>query len=152
MKEFVLTQSYGTIEEMVNSSELDVCRDELKQGIIQEYAIVSRIGNRYDIYGNKIEGFTQNPYLICQCQSELNDVLLQDAVNCPICKIEENKEESEMKYPEIEALIDEIVKSAIEGVKLAHAEEIAKLKEDHAVELVKAKEEAKAELIAKLNA
>ena len=55
MKEFILTQPYTTIEEMVNSGELSVYKEELQQGNIEKYAIVSRIGNRYDIEGKKIE-------------------------------------------------------------------------------------------------
>lgn len=149
MKEFILTQSYATIEDMLASGEVAVYLEELQQGNIEFYAIVSRIGNRYDIDGNKIDGFTPNPYcksFVCEQQEAIQNVVEPVAVG-----IEEKKEEKEMNYPEIEALIDEIVKSAIEGVKLAHAEEIAKLKEQHAKELADAKEQAKVELIAKLN-
>ena len=63
MKEFVLTQPYSTVEEMVNSGEVAVYKEELQQGNIEKYAIVSRIGNRYDLNGKKIEDFVKNPYL-----------------------------------------------------------------------------------------
>jgi len=154
MKEFELTQSYGTIEEMINSEEIAVIKEELSKGEIEFYAIVSRIGNKYDIAGNKIVDCAQNPYLLCQAPvCEQQEAIFQSEIFAePVdVEIEKIEEENEMKYPEIEALIDEIVAKEIEGVNLAHAEEIAKLKEEHAIELENAKAEAKAELIAKLN-
>ena len=62
MKEFVLTQSYATIDEMLHSGEVEVYKEELQQGNIEKYAIVSRIGNRYDLNGIKIDGFVDNPF------------------------------------------------------------------------------------------
>lgn len=151
MKEFILTQSYATIEDMVNSGEVAVYREELQQGNIEFYAIVSRIGNRYDICGNKISGYVQNPYLLINVPVE--ETIQQDAVQnvtkpAEVVEIEEKKEEeTDMKYAEIEALID----AEIEKVKATYEQEIAILKEQHEKELADAKEQAKAELIAKLN-
>lgn len=149
MKEFILTQSYTSIDEMLNSDEMSVYKEELQTSEVKEYAIVSRIGNRYDLDGNKIEGFVNNPFYKTQ---EVE--VCEEAKTIPVvCEIEEkNMEEEKMKYPEIEAFIDEVVAKQIEGVKLVYEEEIAKLKEEHAQELVNAKAEAKAELLAKLNA
>lgn len=149
MKEFILTQSYATIEDMLASGELAVYEEELQEGEIQSYAIVSRIGNRYDIDGNKIEGFVQNPYIspVCKQQEEIQNVVKPVDV-----EIEEKKEEeTDMKYAEIEALIDAEIAKAVDGVKATYEQEIAILKEQHEKELADAKEQAKVELIAKLN-
>lgn len=159
MKEFVLTQSYATIEEMLHSGEVDVYRAELETGNIEKYAIVSRIGNRYDLNGNKIESLVDNPFC---CKVEV--------VNLPFVVNETKKEkvleETNMKYPEIEAFVDEVIAKQIEGVKLAYEEEIAKIKAQHEQEIAElkavhedelatakanAKAEAKEELLAKLN-
>lgn len=153
MKEFVLTQPYSSIDEMVNSGEMSVYKDELLQGNIEEYAVISRIGNRYDINGNKIDGYVKNPFI-----KEETKIL----------------EGTEMKYCEIEALIDKEIENAVDCVKaeftneisslkLSHEEEISSLKTKHLqeiselkdryiLELAKAKEQAKEELIAKLSA
>jgi hypothetical protein len=144
MKEFILTQPYSTIEEMVKSGEVAVYKEELEQGNINEYAIVSRMGNRYNIDGKKIEGFAKNPY-IKKKELVVNDVKIETVK-------EEFVEETDMKYFEIEALIDEEIEKAVEEVNTKHAQELEALKETHAKELVNAKAEAKAELIAKLNA
>ena len=134
MKEFVLTQPYGNLEEMLNSGEVAVYKEELQQGNIEKYAIVSRIGNRYDLNGNKIENYAINPY----CGSA---------------------EVKEMKYTEIEALIDkEVEKAVAEAVatlEAKHKTEIEELKQQHANNLVELKNEirtvVKAEILAKLN-
>lgn len=143
MKEFILTQSYGTLDEMLNSGEVAVYKEELMQGEITEYAIVSRIGNRYDIYGQKIENFALNPFYN---QQEVHNVTTAD-------EIEEIKvEDKEMKYSEIEVIIDNEIAKAVEQVKNEYEVKIAQLNEQHAIEIANAKAEAKAELIAKLTA
>ena len=130
MKEFILTQPYNSIEEMVNSGEMAVYVDELKQHSISKYAIVSRIGNRYDIHGNRIEGFIDNPF----------------GVN-----VEELKTEGiSMKYLEIEALIDAEVEKATAELKVKHEQEIESLKQVHELELANVKSQVKAEILAKL--
>lgn len=136
MKEFVLTQPYASIDEMLNSGEVAVYKDELKQGNIEEYAIVSRIGNRYDLHGNKIEDCVKNPYLTV------------------IETVEEHKEiveDKEMKYVEIETLIDNEIAKVVTELTAKHEQEIAALREKHAQELANAKYEVRAELLAKLN-
>lgn len=158
MKEFVLTQPYGTMEEMLNSAEVGIYKEELQNSREEKYAIVSRIGNRYDLNGNRIENFARNPFL----QKEENVVEEQRADNAHY--IEEKKEEvKDMKYVEIEASIDKEIEKAIAEVKVAHEKEIANLKVQHGIELANLKarhvEElaeitahVKEELIAKLNA
>jgi hypothetical protein len=152
MKEFVLTQPYASLEEMLNSAEVAIYKEELEQGFIEKYAIVSRIGNRYDLNGNKIEDFVDNPFLVKEdipvsyCEITKEDVIEDAGVT-----VEEFLGGKTMKYCEIEVLIDNEIDKAVSLVKLEHEQEIAKLKEEHAQELAKAKEEAKAELIAKLN-
>lgn len=136
MKEFILTQSYSTIEEMLNSGEVAVYKDELKQGNIDEYAIVSRVGNRYDLQGNKIANHAKNPFLIV------------------VETVEEEKEimeENKMKYVEIETLIDNEIEKAVAEVNARHEKELAELKEKYTVELENAKAAVKAEIIAKIN-
>ena len=44
MKEFILSQPYNTLEEMLNSTEVCGYIEELKQCEIEQYAIISRIG------------------------------------------------------------------------------------------------------------
>ena len=149
MKEFVLTQPYSSLDEMVNSAEVGIYKEELQQGNIEKYAIVSRIGNRYDLEGNKVIEFAPNPFYRKGVEFVTAETTQEDVITA----VKENiMEEEEMKYPEIETLIDEVVAKQVEGVKLAHEEEIAKLKEEHAQELANAKAEVKAELLAKLNA
>lgn len=135
MKEFVLTQPYGNLEEMLNSGEVAVYKEELQQGNIEKYAIVSRIGNRYDLNGNKIENYAINPY-------------------CGSAEVKEM-----VKYTEIEALIDkEVEKAVAEAVATLeekHKTEIEELKQQHANNLAELKNEirtvVKAEILAKLN-
>lgn len=158
MKEFVLTQPYASLDEMLNSAEVGIYAEELKEGNIEKYAIVSRIGNRYNLKGEKIEGFVENPFI----QKSQENVIEETDYNVKEETIE-IMEEKTMKYPEIERVIDETVAKQVEGVKLVYEEEIAKikaqheqevaeLKSTHEIELANAKAEAKAELIAKLNA
>lgn len=153
MKEFVLTQPYNSLEEMLNSGEVDVYRAELETGNIEKYAIVSRIGNRYDLNGNKIEDFVDNPFLVKEdipvsyCEIANEDVVEEAGIT-----VEEMLEDKDMKYFEIEALIDKEVENAVAVAKAQHEQEIAQLKEEHAQELANAKAEVKAELLAKLNA
>lgn len=149
MKEFVLTQPYSTVEEMVNSGEVAVYKEELQQGNIEKYAIVSRIGNRYDLNGKKIEDFVKNPYLKKK-QDVVENVKIEIAETLSV--EEEKMEVKTMKYCEIEMFIDKEIEKAVAEIKEKHAQEIAVLKEKHAEELANAKYEAKAELIAKLNA
>lgn len=136
MKEFVLTQPYASIDEMLNSGEVAVYKDELKQGDIEEYAIVSRIGNRYDLNGNRIEDCVKNPYL---------------AVAETVKEHKEIVEDKEMKYVEIETLIDNEIAKVVTELTAKHEQELAELKEKHAQELANAKYEVRAELLAKLN-
>ena len=146
MKEFVLTQPYANLEEMLNSAEVDVYKEELEQGNIEKYAIVSRIGNRYDLAGNKIEGFADNPFIVSYCKITVGDVI--EEADMTVEKILEGKT---MKYDEIEKVIDNEIEKAIDNVKNEYKQVIASMKEAHAVEIKKVKEEVKAELIAKLN-
>lgn len=126
MKEYVLTQSYPTINDMIESGEVKVYIDELKYGDIDKYAIVSRIGNRYNINGEKIVDFVQNPFFAEEAKKE------------------NIKEVTDMKYSEIETLIDNEIAKAVEAAIIEKDNEIAEIK-------AAAKEQAKAELIAKLN-
>lgn len=137
MKEFVLTQPYASLEEMLNSAEVAVYKEELQQGNIEKYAIVSRIGNRYDINGNKIEDFVDNPFVIPVVYKEITREDVFTEVN--------------MKYLDIEALIDKEIEKAVSEEKAKHQEEIALLNQNHALELEKAKSQVIAEVIAKLN-
>ena len=149
MKEFILTQPYNTLEEMLNSGEVAVYKEELEQGDIEKYAIVSRIGNRYDLNGKKIEDFVKNPYLKKK-QDVVENVKIETAETL---SVEEQKTEVKtMKYCEIEMFIDKEIEKAVAEVEEKHAQEIAVLKEAHAQELANAKYEVKAELLAKLNA
>lgn len=166
--EFFLTQSYSTLEEMLNSAEVGIYKEDLQRGTYEKYAIVSRIGNRYDLEGNKIEGFVDNPFIakedipVFTCEKITNEDIVKEAG----MTIEEFIGGKTMKYPEVEAFIDEVVAKQIEGVKLAYEEDIAKLKEQHEQEIAElkaihedelatakanAKAEAKEELLAKLN-
>lgn len=141
MKQYVLTKPYATLEAMINSDEVARAKEELQKGEIKEYAIVSRIGNRYDLNANKILGYALNPYYQEKTMEDKKD----------------------MKYTNIEAIIDQEIATAVEKANIQHAQEIAKInadhekeviaiKEKHAADLVKAKDLAKAELLAKLNA
>lgn len=140
MKEFRLTQSYATIKDMLNSEEVNNIKIELQENLnIAEYAIVSRIGNHYDLSGNKIAQYAHNPYF--------------STVEETSVVVEENKKqgETEMKYAEIEALIDNEIAKAVEEVNARHEQELAELKEKYTAELENAKEAVKAEIIAKIN-
>lgn len=151
MKEFVLTQPYNSLDEMLKSGEVAVYKEELEQGDIEKYAIVSRIGNRYDLNGKKIEEFAKNPFFK---KKEENVVELVETkiVNEDARICEEKEEEVKMsKYYEIEKLIDEEIEVAIVEIEEKYEKEIALLKEEHAKELAKVKSEVKAELLAKLN-
>ena len=81
MKEFVLTQPYNSLEEMLSSVEVNIYKEELEMSGVEKYAIVSRIGNRYDLNGNKIEDFADNPYFkkedvnVCYDTITENDVI-----------------------------------------------------------------------------
>lgn len=139
MKEFILKQSYASIDEMLQSEELKEFVNELKQGDVDEYAIVSRIGNRYDLDGKKIAKYADNPYF---ATTEKIAVV-----------VEGNKEQGEnsMKYTEIETLIDNEIAKVVSEITARHDQELAELKEKHAQELANAKYEVRAELLAKLN-
>ena len=126
MKEYVLTQSYPTINDMIESGEVKVYIDELRCCDIDKYAIVSRIGNRYNINGEKIVDFVENPFFAEKAKKE------------------NIKEVTDMKYSEIETLIDNEIAKAVEAAMIEKDNEIAEIK-------AAAKEQAKAELIAKLN-
>jgi len=157
MKEFVLTQPYNSLDEMLNSGEVAVYKEELEQGNIEKYAIVSRIGNRYDLSGNKIEDFVCNPFFKKDVQFDVEHLTREDVIEEANTTIEEllvveekNMEEEEMKYPEIEQIIDKVVAEQVDGVKAIYEEKIAELKKENEQNIVIAKAEAKAELIAKL--
>ena len=153
MKEFVLTQPYGSVEEMLNSAEVGIYKEELQQGNIEKYAIVSRIGNRYDLDGNKIEDFVDNPFFakedmpVFSCDKITNEDIIEEAG----ITIDEFLGGKTMKYFEIEKLIDAEVEKAITEVKEKYEKEIKELKNTHENELANAKAQAKAELLAKLN-
>lgn len=150
--EFILTQPYSSLEEMLNSDEVAIYKEELMLGNIEKYAIVSRIGNRYDLNGNKIEDFADNPFLtkedkpVTYCEITNEDVIEEAGVT-----IEDILEGKNMKYFEIEKLIDAEVEKAVANIKLQHEQDIATLKASHEIELMNAKSQAKAELLAKLN-
>lgn len=139
MKELILTQSYSTINDMLNSEEVKEFVKELEQGNIDEYAVVSRIGNRYNLDGKRISKFAQNPYV---------------TTSANISQVEtENKKQGEntMKYTEIEALIDNEIAKAVADINAKHEQELAELKEKYTAELESAKATVKAEIIAKIN-
>lgn len=131
MKEYILTQPYSNMEEMLNSAEVEIYKEELSNCTDEEYAIISRIGNRYDIFGNKIENYAINPFI----------------------KKEIKKEETEttMKYAEIETLIDNEIAKAVAEVKNMYEQEIEKINTHHNEEMALVKENIKAEIIAMLN-
>lgn len=164
MIEFNLTQPYSNLEEMLNSAEVAIYKEDLQRGTYKKYAIVSRIGNRYDLQGNKIEDYVDNPFFVKEdipaftCEKITNEEAGMT--------IEEFIGGKTMKYPEIEAFVDGVVEKQVEGVKLAYEEEIAKIKAQHEQEIAElkavhedelstakanAKAEAKAEILAKLN-
>ena len=154
MKEFILTQPYGSLNEMLSSAEVGIYKEELEQGNIEKYAIVSRIGNRYDLEGNKIIEFANNPFYKKEettCEDipvSYCEITKEDVVEEANITIEQVLEDKSMKYSEIEALID----AEVEKVKVHYENEIAQLKAQHIEEIKKAKEEVIAEIIAKLHA
>ena len=150
MKEFVLTQPYNSLEDMLNSGEVAVYKEELQQGNIEKYAIVSRIGNRYDLNGKKIEEFAKNPYLKKK-EDAVRNVQTEVVETLAVEVYEEKKENKTMKYFEIETLIDKEVEKAVAEVTEKYEQEISLLKEEHSHELATAKYQVKAELIAKIN-
>lgn len=124
MKLFVLTQPYANLEEMLGSAEVGIYKEELQQGNIEKYAIVSRIGNRYDLNGNRIEDFADNPFLVKEdipvfCENTDKEIL----------------EDKTMKYLDIEKLIDAEVEKAVSEVKASYENEIEVLKQSHAQEI-----------------
>lgn len=139
MKELKLTQSYSTIDEMLKSEEVKEFIQNLKKSDISEYAIVSRIGNHYDLDGKKIAKYAPNPYFSV---AEVSSVT-----------VEENKKQGEntMKYAEIETLINNEIAKAVAEVTEKYEKQFTELKEQHAQELANTKYEIRAELIAKLN-
>jgi uncharacterized phage protein gp47/JayE len=151
MKEFVLTQPYANLDEMVNSAEVAVYKEELQQGNIEKYAIVSRIGNRYDLDGNKVEDFADNPFIVKVDIPVYCKITNEDVIEEASMTVEEMLEGKTMKYFEIEKLIDAEIEKAVAEVNSKYEKELALLKEAHAEELAKAKEEVKAELIEKIN-
>lgn len=150
MKEFVLTQPYGNLEEMLSSAEVAIYEEELQQGDIEKYAIVSRIGNRYDLKGKKIESYAKNPYFKKKEEIAVKDAKIEIAQDVPVVK-EKITEVNGMKYYEVETFIDKEIEKAVADVEYKHAQEIEKMKETHAKELAYVKEQVKAELLAKLN-
>lgn len=157
MKEFILTQPYATLEEMLNSAEVGIYKEELQQGNIEKYAIVSRIGNRYDLNGNKIEDFVYNPFLVKEDIPVFTCVKItnKDVIEKAGTTVEEFIGGKTMKYFEIEKLIDDEIEKAVAECNAKHEQEIAELKKVHEDELAtakaNAKAEAKEELLAKLN-
>lgn len=146
MKEFVLIQPYANLDEMLNSGEVAVYKEELEQGDIEKYAIVSRIGNRYDLNGKKIEGFVENPYFKKKEENVVKNAKIETV------KEDTKTEDVNMKYNEIEMLIDKEIEKAVAQVNAKYEQELSALKEKQAKEIAIMKEEVKAELIAKLNA
>lgn len=136
MKELKLIQSYSTIDEMLKSEEVKEFIQNLKKSDISEYAIVSRIGNHYDLDGKKIAQYAPNPYVTVCVNTET-----------------ENKKQGEntMKYAEIETLINNEIAKAVAEVTEKYEKQFTELKEQHAQELANTKYEIRAELIAKLN-
>lgn len=152
MKEFILTQPYANLEEMLNSAEVGIYKEELQQGNIEKYAIVSRIGNRYDLQGNKIEDFVDNPYLVKEdIPVSYCEITNEDVVEEVDITVEEMLEDKTMKYFEIEKLIDAEIEKAVANVKLQHEQDIAELKASHEIELMNIKAEVKAEILKKIN-
>ena len=127
MKEYILTQPYATMEEMLNSAEVGVYKEDLSNCLDEEYAIISRIGNRYDIFGNRIEKFAKNPFITKEIKKE--------------------ETENTMKYAEIENLIDNEVNKAVSDVKATYEKEIENLKNHYQEEIANAKANAKNEII-----
>lgn len=131
MKEYILTQPYSNMEEMLNSAEVGIYKEELSNCTDEEYAIISRIGNRYDIFGNKIENYALNPFITKEYKKEETEIT--------------------MKYAEIETLIDNEISKAVAEVKNMYEQEIAKINEHHNEEMALVKENIKAEIIEMLN-
>lgn len=139
MKDFVLTKPYSTIDEMLNSEEVTIFKEELKNGNFENYAIVSRTGKRYDLKGNKIDSFAKNPFF--ETQEEEKTIIEKN----------QTEEQKEMKYLDIESLIDKEVAKAVEETRIMYEKEIENLKLQHANELISIKDKVKAEILSKIN-
>lgn len=153
MKEYVLTKPYPNTASMINGDEVGKVIESLMVGDVRSYAIVSRIGNRYDLSGNRIDGFAENPFYKPTEELQVVEEPQQ----------EQEREEHNMKYVEIEALIDAEVEKAVAQIKQKHDAEIAEINaqheaqvaeinERHATEIAEVRLNVRAELIAKLNA
>ena len=138
MKDFVLTKPYSTIDEMLNSEEVTIFKEELKNGNFENYAIVSRTGKRYDLKGNKIDSFAKNPFF-------------EQHEETTIIEKNQTEEQKEMKYVDIESLIDKEVAKAVEETRIMYEKEIENLKLQHANELISIKDTVKAEILSKIN-
>ena len=138
MKDFVLTKPYSTIEDMLNGEEVTIFKEELKSGNFENYAIVSRTGKRYDLNGNKIDSFAKNPFF-------------EQHEETTIIEKNQTEEQKEMKYLDIESLIDKEVAKAVEETRIAYEKEIENLKLQHANELISIKDAVKAEILSKIN-
>ena len=138
MKDFVLTKPYSTIEDMLNSEEVTIFKEELKNGNFENYAIVSRTGKRYDLKGNKIDSFAKNPFF--ETQEETTTI-----------EKNQTEEQKEMKYLDIESLVDKEVAKAVEATRITYEKEIENLKLQHANELISIKDTVKAEILSKIN-
>ena len=138
MKDFVLTKHYSTIEDMLNSEEVTIFKEELKNGNFENYAIVSRTGKRYDLNGNKIDSFAKNPFF-------------EQHEETTIIEKNQTEEQKEMKYVDIESLIDKEVAKAVEETRIMYEKEIENLKLQHANELISIKDTVKAEILSKIN-
>lgn len=138
MKDFVLTKPYSTIEDMLNSEEVTIFKEELKNGNFENYAIVSRTGKRYDLKGNKIDSFAKNPFF-------------EQHEETTIIEKNQTEEQKEMKYVDIESLIDKEVAKAVEETRIMYEKEIENLKLQHANELISIKDTVKAEILSKIN-
>ena len=138
MKDFVLTKPYSTIEDMLNSEEVTIFKEELKNGNFENYAIVSRTGKRYDLKGNKIDSFAKNPFF-------------EQHEETTIIEKNQTEEQKEMKYVDIESLIDKEVAKAVEETRIMYEKEIENLKLQHANELISIKDKVKAEILSKIN-
>ena len=138
MKDFVLTKPYSTIDDMLNSEEVTIFKEELKNGNFENYAIVSRTGKRYDLNGNKIDSFARNPFF-------------ETHEETTIIEKNQTEEQPEMKYVDIESLIDKEVAKAVEATRIMYEKEIENLKLQHANELISIKDTVKAEILSKIN-
>ena len=159
MKSFQLEKPYENMDQMRKSEEMEKIVEQLKSENIDLYEVKSRIGNKYDIFGNPINGFAKNPYYKVDCytanvtrtvvtQSEVKD---ETPAEAPKNKKENKKENKEMPREDLHKIIDEEIENEISEklgqLKALYEEKIANLEEQHAAELAEARNKVKAELL-----